>query len=214
MEIGSIEECTLAARTLGLWLPSITAEDDKLSDPAHPSGCYVEKGKLKMNLHEANKGRCSVESQCLCKVPLTREEGQHLFVDNRNNAGRLRSKSCRFCSTLTATGVSIVVKNTKAEFEKCHVASQNGGTLLRTQGLLEVTFTQSSVAFTNTASLQLENEVVRLLKNSFTGDGSIKLGVGNELQGLKQAELAANEFDGVKLRFGDIRHSNIQLSTT
>ena len=55
--------------------------------------------------------------------------------------------------------------------------------------------------------MQLESAAVRILLNKFSGgNGSIQFS-----QGLDQAELAANTFDGVQLKFGDIQQSNIQL---
>ena len=106
----------------------------------------------------------------------------------------------------------IAVKDTKAEFFKCQITSSNsGGNILTAQGFLAFKLSQSSVLFTEAAKMRFENTAVWLLLNRFSGNGSIELGFGKGLEGLNQAELAANRFEGVQLRFGNIAQSRVRL---
>jgi hypothetical protein len=107
----------------------------------------------------------------------------------------------------------IVVEDTKAEFEQCHVESlEKGATLFKTHGFRGFTLTQCSVIFANATKIQLDVPEIAMFLSNFSGNGSIELGKGKDLKGLDKAELAANIFsEGVQLQFGDITQSNVQL---
>ena len=63
----------------------------------------------------------------------------------------------------------IVLQDTKAEFDQCHVeSSQKGGTLFKTQGLSGFKLNQCSVIFANAAKMQLDVPEIAMFLCNFT----------------------------------------------
>ena len=75
----------------------------------------------------------------------------------------------------------------------------------------DLTLRGLTVRFVTSARIILANSRVGIHDSNFTGNGSIEFVKGNDLHGLKQADIFANSFADVRLRFGDIRSSEVRL---
>ena len=66
----------------------------------------------------------------------------------------------------------------------------------------------SNVTFENNALMTLSNPFVKLVGNNFNGNGSIRVGTGEDFSALVKAEVAGNNVDGVRLLFGGINDND------
>ena len=74
----------------------------------------------------------------------------------------------------------------------------------------QIHFTDSVIKFMAEAEMQLAQPTIKLINNSFGGDGTVMIGDGKGL-GVDQATILINRFDGVKLQFGNISSSQVVL---